>query len=125
MTAGDTAVLVVASAGVLAVVVLSLALVAVTRTLRSLQATVELLRQDAAHRTWPATSAAGALAAGEEPGRARVRDRRRDPASLLARVAVANPYLDVSEPVIKALAFASGTTRAATRLRRGRQGTER
>lgn len=121
MTAGDTAVLVVAVAGVVGVVVLGLALVSMTRAVHSLQATVELLRQDAAARSWAPT--AGALPTGEAAADATrtTTRRRRDAGSLLARAAVANPYLDVSDPVIKVLALASGTSRAASRLRRTRQ----
>jgi hypothetical protein len=49
-------------------------------------------------------------------------DRRAlDAGALVTRVARANPVLDVSQPVIKALALASGTSRAATRFRRTRQ----
>ena len=116
MTAGETALLVVAVVGAVGVAVLGIALVSVTRALRSLQGTVELLRQDAVARAW--SPAAGA---GPEGTPAEATARRRDAGSLLARVAVANPYLDVSDPVIKVLALASGTTRAATRLRRSRQ----
>jgi hypothetical protein len=109
LTAGDTAVLVVAIAGLLGVVVLGLALASMARAVHSLQATIELLRQDAAARAW--APPAGTLSPGEvtadATGRGRQR-RRRDAGSLLARAAGANPYLDVSDPVIKVLALASG-----------------
>jgi hypothetical protein len=120
VTAGDTALVVAAVVGLLAIVLLSVALVVVARALRGLQGTVELLRQDAAARAWSPVprDAAGAGLAGDGS----VAPARRDAGSLLARVAVANPYLDVSDPVIKVLALASGTTRAASRLRRARQG---
>jgi hypothetical protein len=116
VTATDVALLVVAIVGVVGVVLLSVALVAVTRALRSLQQTVDLLRHDAVLRAGAVGSPVPALDAGNG-----VADRRRDAGSLLARVAVANPYLDVSDPVIKVLALASGTSRAATRFRRTRR----
>jgi hypothetical protein len=119
LTAGEVALLVVAVVGVVGVVLLGFALMAVTRALRSLQQTVELLRHDAALRT-----GAGAQALGLAPATAADAGpvaRRRDAGSLLARAALANPYLDVSDPVIKVLALASGTTRAANRLRRTRR----
>ncbi len=47
--------------------------------------------------------------------------RPKDAASLVARVARANPVLDVSDPVIKVLALASGTGEAARRFRRTRR----
>lgn len=120
MTAGEVALLAVAVVGVLGVVLLSVALVAVTRALRSLQQTVELLRHDAALRSGAGGPALGLVPAAD-PADAGPVARRRDAGSLLARVAVANPYLDVSDPVIKVLALASGTTRAASRLRRTRR----
>jgi hypothetical protein len=120
VTAGEVAVLVVAVVGAVGVVLLSIALVAVTRALRSLQQTVELLRHDAALRVGAGGQALGLAPVAAEDGADPVA-RRRDAGSLLARVAVANPYLDVSDPVIKVLALASGTTRAASRLRRTRR----
>ena len=45
----------------------------------------------------------------------------KDPATLAAKVARANPVLDVSQPVIKVLALATGTSRAASRFRRTRR----
>ena len=120
MSAAEVAVLVVAVVGALGVVLLSIALVSVTRALRSLQQTVDLLRHDAALRA-AATGAPGLALDADGQGTAAATGRRRDAGSLLARVAVANPYLDVSDPVIKVLALASGTTRAATRFRRTRR----
>ncbi len=116
MTASELGVLVVAVVGVAGVVLLSIALVSVTRALRSLQQTVDLLRQDAAVRIGRIPAPEGELVPAAGAGA-----RRRDAGSLLARVAVANPYLDVSDPVIKVLALASGTTRAASRFRRTRR----
>ncbi len=115
MTTTELAAVVVASASVVGVVVLTVLLVRLGRTVRDVGDAVQRLRFD----TVPieVRAAAPELAPAERGDRARPRDT----AALVTRVARANPVLDVSQPVIKVLALASGTSRAATRFRRTRQ----
>jgi hypothetical protein len=103
----EVAAVVVAAASVLGVVVLAVFLPRLTRTVREVGDSVQRLRFESVP-----------IEAQAELAEAR---RPRDAAALVTRVARANPVLDVSQPVIKALAIASGTSRAATRFRRTRQ----
>jgi len=109
MTTTELAAVVVAGASVVGVLVLALFLARLTRTVREVGDSVQRLRFESV----PIEAGAGPaeLPAG----------RARDAGTLVAKVARANPVLDVSDPVIKVLALASGTTRAATRFRRTRQ----
>ena len=106
MTTTEVAAVIVAGASVVGVVVLALFLARLTRTVREVGDSVQRLRFESVP-----------LEARAELPEGKVRDA----GSLVARVARANPVLDVSDPVIKVLALASGTTRAATRFRRTRQ----
>jgi hypothetical protein len=108
----EVAAVIVAGASVLGVVVLALFLARVNRTLREVGESVHHLRLESTP-----VDARSQLVSGE-PTR---RGQSRDAGTLVARVARANPYLDVSDPVIKVLALASGTSRAASRFRRTRQ----
>jgi hypothetical protein len=114
VTTTELAAVVVAAASVIGVVVLAVFLSRLTRTVRQVGESVQMLRFESAP-----IPARGELApadpAAERPKFAK------DPATLVAKVARANPVLDVSDPVIKVLALASGTGRAATRFRRSRR----
>ena len=118
MSATELAALIVAIASVVAVVLLGVALVSITKTLRSVREAVELLRTE----TVPVM-----IELGETVRDANVEIERLggvlstaesiggtvDSASRLA-------YLAFSNPVIKTVAFATGTGRAAARFRRAR-----
>jgi hypothetical protein len=110
----ELAAVVVAGASVVGVVVLAVFLARLNRTVRDVGQSVQLLR-------FPPVPVEGhaELGAGDR-GAARPK-LAKDPGSLVAIVARANPVLDVSDPVIKVLALASGTSRAATRFRRTRR----
>lgn len=121
MSATDLAALIVAIASVTAVVLMALTLASVTKTLKSVRETVELLRTE----TVPVIEELGDVVRsanteidrlGGVLGTAESIGGTVDSASRLA-------YLAFSNPVIKAMAVASGTTRAARRFRRIR--TER
>jgi hypothetical protein len=116
VTATELAALIVAIASVVAVVLLAMALVSITKTLRAVRDTVELLRTetvpvmtDLADTVHSANleieRLGGVLGTAESIG------GTVDSASRLA-------YLAFSNPVIKTMAVASGTGRAARRLRR-------
>jgi hypothetical protein len=112
VTTTEVAAVVVATASVMGVVVISLVLLRLTRTVREVGESVQQLRFEstpinARSELAPPDPAAGKLA--------------KDPGTLVAKVARANPVLDVSDPVIKILALASGTGRAASRFRRARR----
>jgi hypothetical protein len=110
VTTTELAAVVVAAASVVGVVVLAVFLARLNRTVRVVGESVQLLR-------FPSVPIDGRaeLADAERPKLAK------DPGHLVAMVARANPVLDVSDPVIKVLALASGTTRAAARFRRTRR----
>jgi hypothetical protein len=116
MSATDLAAVVVAVCSVAAVVLLAVALVALTRTLRALRDVAVLLRTE----TVPVVEDLRDTVevANHELGRfdelvstAESVTGTVDSASKLAYLAMANP-------VIKGVAFASGTAKAARRLRR-------
>lgn len=116
MSASDMAAVIVAASSVAAVVLLTVALIALTRTLKALRQVAELMR----------TETAPVLDDLRDTVRAANQELQRfdrlvstaesvtgtvDSASRLAYLAMANP-------VIKGVAFASGTAKAARRLRR-------
>ncbi len=116
MTATELAALIVAIASVVAVVLLGVGLVSLTKTLREVRTAVELLRTE----TLPVVLELGDAVRSANAGLGRVDtlvDRAEsisgtvDSASRLA-------YLALSNPVIKAMALASGTSRAARTFRR-------
>jgi hypothetical protein len=116
MSATDLAAVIVACASVVAVVLLAVALVALVRTLRALREVADLMRTE----TVPVlddlrTTVRGANIELERFDRlvttAESVTGTVDSASRLAYLAMANP-------VIKGVAFASGTAKAARRLRR-------
>jgi hypothetical protein len=113
----EIAAIVVAAASVLAVLLLALALRSVTRTMRSVREGMAQLQNEAVRRDLLLRVQREPLVEEDpEP------ERRRDAGTLVTRVAKANPWMDLSDPVIKVLAFASGTGRAARRLRSPRAG---
>jgi hypothetical protein len=116
MSAADLAAIIVAIASVVAVVLLVLIVVAVNRTLTSLRLTIEQFRRetlpvvDELHRT--VTTANTELA--------RLDGLLESATSVTATVDSAShlAYLAFSNPVIKAMALATGTAKAAKALRR-------
>jgi hypothetical protein len=110
VTATTVAALVVAGASVVGVVLLAVFLARLDRTVRSVGESVERLRFSAV----PLDAHAELESGAERPKLAK------DAGTLVAKVARANPVLDVSDPVIKVLALATGTSRAASRFRRRR-----
>ncbi len=116
MSAEELAALIVAIASVVAVVLLAVALVSITKTLKAVRDTVELLRTE----TVPVMAELGETVRNANAelerldgvlGTAESIGGTVDSASRLA-------YLAFSNPVIKTLALASGTGRAARRFRR-------
>ena len=116
MSATDLAAVIVAACSVVAVVLLAVALVALVRTLRAMRAVAHLLRTE----TVPLLDDLRGTVdtANDEIERldrlvttAESVTGTVDSASRLAYIAMANP-------VIKGVAFASGTAKAARRLRR-------
>ncbi|MGQ0832987.1 MAG: DUF948 domain-containing protein [Microthrixaceae bacterium] len=123
MSATDLAALIVAIASVAGVVLLAVTLASITRTLRAVRDTVEMVRTE----TVPVMNELGDAVrsanveierVGGVLGTAESIGGTVDSASRLA-------YLAFSNPIIKVLAVASGTTRAARRLRRNRGRSER
>jgi hypothetical protein len=116
MSATDLAAVIVAVCSVTAVVLLAVALVALTRTLKALRDVATLMRTESVpvlHDLHDTVQAANyelerfdRLVSTAESVTGTV-----DSASRLAYMAMANP-------VIKGVAFASGTAKAARRLRR-------
>jgi len=115
MSATDLAAVIVAVASVTAVVLLAVALVALTRTLRALRDVATVVRtetlpvlhdlHDTVHSANEELERFDRLVSTAESVTGTV-----DSASRLAYIAMANP-------VIKGVAFASGTAKAARRLR--------
>jgi hypothetical protein len=116
VSATDLAAVIVAIASVAAVVLLAVALVALTRTLKALREVANLMRtetvpvlddlRDTVHSANHELARFDRLVTTAESVTGTV-----DSASRLAYLAMANP-------VIKGVAFASGTAKAARRLRR-------
>jgi hypothetical protein len=114
MTTTEVAAVVVAAAAVVGVVVMTVLFARLNRTVRTVGESVQQLRFESVP-----IEAHSRLVGPEAPlERPKVAT---DAGVLVAKVARANPILDVSQPVIKVLALASGTGRAANRLRRRRE----
>jgi uncharacterized protein YoxC len=118
MSATELASLIVAIASVVAVVLLALGLVAITKTLKEVRATVELLRTETVPVMADLSDTVRAANAELQRvdtllGTAESISGTVDSASRLA-------YLAFSNPVIKGIALASGTGRAARAFRRNR-----
>ncbi|MDQ2648143.1 MAG: hypothetical protein M3Z03_01165 [Actinomycetota bacterium] len=112
MSTTEIAAVVVAGAAVVGVVIMAVLFARLTRTVRDVGQSVQMLRFEQ-----PVIPAQGQLAATSDGPTRKV---AKDPATLVAKVARANPVVDVSDPVIKIIALASGTSRAASRFRRSR-----
>jgi hypothetical protein len=109
MAAGDVVAIVAATVVTILVAVLAVVLVLTTRTLRRLRATLVLLEHDA-------------LALMEEADDA-VRDAAKE-VDRVERLVSSAERLDeakraIATPVVKAMAFGTGVSRAAQRLREG------
>jgi hypothetical protein len=118
MDTSDTAAVIVAVASGMAVLVLVYAIVQLTRTLAVLRESIEEVRRETLPVVVEMRTAVGQASADLERvdtllGTAESISTTLDSASRLA-------YLTFSNPVIKTLAFASGTGRAARRFRRRR-----
>lgn len=118
MSGGEVAAVIASVALVVAVVALLFALAALTRTLRTLRTAVEDLRRESLPvlsdlRTTVST-------ANAELGRVDTLLTTAESVSATVDSASRLAYLAFSNPVIKALAIAGGTGRAARRLRRSR-----
>jgi hypothetical protein len=118
--ASDTAAVIVACASVLALAVMVWAIVALTKTLRLLRESVEDMRRETLPVVAEMRVAVGQANAELERvdtllGTAESISSTVDSASRLA-------YLAFSNPVIKAIAFASGTAGATRRLRKRKPG---
>jgi len=118
LSASDLAALVAAFASIVAVVLLVVVVVAVNRTLTTVRLSVEQLRRetlpvvDELHRTIITANAELERVDGLLESASSV-TQTVDSASHLV-------YLAFSNPLIKAIAFGAGTSRAARALRRGR-----
>ena len=116
MTTGDWAAVIVAIATCILVLSLLFALVSLTRTMRALRETVDQLRNE----TVPLVSDLRGTVGQANAELARVDHLLGTAESISSTVDSASrlAYLAFSNPVIKALAFGSGTARAVRRLRR-------
>ncbi len=119
MTATELAALIVAIASVMAVVLLGAVLVSIAKTLREVRTAVELLRTE----TVPLVQDLGDAVRNANTELERVDGLLGTAESISGTVDSASrlAYLTFSNPVIKALALASGTGRAAKALRRKRE----
>jgi hypothetical protein len=116
VTGTELAALIVAIASVVAVVLLGVALASITRTLRSVRDAVELLRTE----TVPVMTDLGDTVRAANAELERVEGILGTAESISGTVDSASrlAYLAFSNPVIKGLALATGTGRAARRFRR-------
>jgi len=118
LTGGDVAAIIVAVLTAVAIVFLCIALTALSRAMRTLRETVEELRRETlpviANMQLTVNQANAELERVDSVlGTAESISSTLDSASRLA-------YLALSNPLIKVMAFSTGTARAARRLRRGR-----
>ena len=115
-SASDLAAVIVAIASVVAVVLLVFVVVAVNRTLTSVRLSVEQLRRE----TLPVIADLQQTVKSANAELERVDGLLESASSVTSTVDSASHllYLAVSNPVIKAIAFAAGTGRAARALRR-------
>jgi hypothetical protein len=116
MSATELAALIVAIASVVAVVLLALALTSITKTLKAVREAVELLRTE----TVPVMAELGGTVRSANAEIERLGGVLETAESIGGTVDSASrlAYLAFSNPVIKAMAVASGTSRAARRFRR-------
>jgi hypothetical protein len=118
VSATELAALIVAIASVVAVVLLGVALVSITRTLQEVRKAVQLLHSE----TVPVVAELGDTVRAANAELERVDDLLGTAESISGTVDSASrlAYLAFSNPMIKALALASGTSRAARSFRRQR-----
>jgi hypothetical protein len=116
MSATDLAAVIVAGASVVAVVLLAVALVALVRTLRAQREVAELMRTE----TVPVLDDLRDTVRGANIELERFDRLVTTAESVTGTVDSASrlAYLAMANPVIKGVAFASGTAKAARRLRR-------
>jgi hypothetical protein len=115
VTTTEVLALIVAIASVVAVVLLAFALASILRTLRAVRESVDLLRSE----TVPVMAELGDTVRTASAELERVDDLLGTAESITGTVDSASrlAYLAFSNPVIKGLAFATGTGRAARRFR--------
>jgi len=118
VTSTELSALIVAIASVTGVVLLAVVLVSITKTLREVRRTVELLRTE----TVPVVTELAETVRTANAELERVDTLLGTAESISGTVDSASrlAYLTFSNPVIKALAFASGTGRAARAFRKNR-----
>lgn len=116
MSASDLAAIIVALASVVGVIVLVLALVSLTRTLSTLRLSIEELRRE----TLPVLDELQRTVTQANTDLERLDTLLDSATSVTNTVDSASQlaYLAFSNPVIKAIAFATGTTRALRAFRR-------
>ena len=116
MSAGDLAAIIVAVASVIGVVVLVFALVSLTRTLATLRMSIEEMRRE----TLPVLDELQRTVVQANADLERLDTLLDSATSVTNTVDSASQlaYLAFSNPVIKAIAFATGTARAAKAFRR-------
>jgi uncharacterized protein YoxC len=115
MTAGDLAAIVVAIASVVVVVLLVFAIVSVTKTLTTLRLSIEQLRRE----TLPVIDELEKTVTQANTDLARLDGLLESASSVTQTVDSASQlvYLAFSNPIIKAIAFATGTAKAAKAFR--------
>lgn len=115
MSAADLAAIVVAIASVVAVVLLVFAIVSITKTLATLRLSIEQLRRE----TLPVIDELEKTVTQANADLARLDGLLESASSVTQTVDSASQlaYLVFSNPVIKAVAFATGTARAAKAFR--------
>jgi len=115
MTAGDLAAIVVAIASVVAVVLLVFAIVSITKTLATLRLSIEQLRRE----TLPVIDELEKTVTQANADLARLDGLLESASSVTQTVDSASQlaYLAFSNPIIKAIAFATGTAKAAKAFR--------
>ena len=115
MTAGDLAAIVVAIASVVAVVLLVFAIVSVTKTLTTVRLSIEQLRRE----TLPVIDELEKTVSQANADLARLEPLLESAGNVTQTVDSASSlaYLAFSNPVIKAIAFATGTAKAAKAFR--------
>ena len=116
MTAGDLAAVIVAISSVALVVLLAVLVVSVNRTLAEVKVTVEELRRQAL----PLIDDAARTVASANAELAKVDELVDNAQSISGTVDAASHlfYLAFSNPIIKAMAIATGSAKAARALRR-------
>jgi uncharacterized protein YoxC len=116
LSGGDVAAIIVAVLTAIAVVFLCIALASLTKTMRTLRETVELLRRE----TLPVVANMQSTVNQANAELERVDTLLGTAESISATVDSASrlAYLALSNPVIKVMAVGAGTARAARRFRR-------